>query len=214
MLRYPDRLQNWLNFGDKLTVVFFVNLAALWLIEQVKFGDFLTISGKPIRGMARNLTCWYILTNFGIDRIWLRIAVFSILASFWFFETGQIRACGYLFRTHGKYGMKFGMLMYPDNLQNWLDNWFSSFGCHLTQRRNRKYWFPGLFWRMPGRNGLKLDILVRIWSSMSLDYHHFCRIWLSETGQVLSFRAFSREYMGGLVSNIVCWYNGVLLPTL
>ena len=47
------------------------------------------------------------------------LLIFLILVAFWHSETSPV--CGIVLRTHGRSWLKFGMLIYPDHLQNWLD---------------------------------------------------------------------------------------------
>ena len=49
-------------------------------------------------------------------------------------------------RTHGRYSLKFGMLIYSDHLQNWLDDyilvkvcWFSSFWWYFDLAKQVKF---------------------------------------------------------------------------
>ena len=112
-------------------------------------------------------------------------------------------------------GLNFGMLMYPDHLQNMLN-----FGhgllifLILASFWNRSNWrFLAIFFRMPGRNGLKFDMLMYPdYLSNCLHFGHGLRIfliwavlWLSETNQICSFPAFSWERIGG-----IGWINLVI----
>ena len=54
-------------------------------------------------------------------------------------------------RTHGGNGLKFCMLMYPDDLQNWLDYGHGLLIFLLLAPLDRSYLgFPGIVWRMLG----------------------------------------------------------------
>ena len=48
------------------------------------------------------------------------LLILLILASFWLSETGQILGLAIFFRTHGRNGLKFKILIYPDCLFNCL----------------------------------------------------------------------------------------------
>ena len=73
--------------------------------------------------------------------------------------------------------------------------------------------FPGICRRTHGGNGLKCCMLMypdhhQNW----LDYGHgllnflfLALFWLSETGQILGFRAFTGERIKGMAWNVVCW---------
>ena len=50
------------------------------------------------------------------------LLIYRILAVFWLSETGQIWGFpAYPGERIGGNGMKYGMLLYPDHIQNWLD---------------------------------------------------------------------------------------------
>ena len=73
--------------------------------------------------------------------------------------------------------------------------------------------FPGICWRTHGGNSLKFCMLVYLGHLQNwLDYGHgllifllLAPLWLSETGQIWGFRAFSRERVEGMAINFACW---------
>ena len=95
------------------------------------------------------------------------LLIFLILALFWLSETGQIwgfRAFLGERMEHGGNGLKYGMLLYPAHLQNWLDYVY----------------------------GLVIFLILVLF-------------WLSETGQIWGFRAFSGKPIEEMAWNFVCW---------
>ena len=104
------------------------------------------------------------------------LLIFIILALFWLSETGQIwgsRAFpgksnlgfpGISWKTHRGNGLKYGMLLYPDHLQNGLD-----YG-----------------------NGLVIFLILVLF-------------WLSETGQIWCFQAFSGKPIEEIAWDFACW---------
>ena len=65
---------------------------------------------------------------------------------------------------HGGNGLKYGMLLYPDHIQNWLDYGY----------------------------GLVIFLILVLF-------------WLSETGQILGFQAFSEKPIEEMAWNFACW---------
>ena len=73
--------------------------------------------------------------------------------------------------------------------------------------------FPGICRRTHGANGLKFCMLMYLDPLQNwLDYGYSLLIfailaifWLSETGQIWCFQAFSGEHMEGMAWNCVCW---------
>ena len=94
------------------------------------------------------------------------LLIFVILALFWLSEMGQIYLGfpGISWRTHGGNGLKYGMLLYPDHLHNWL-----AYGYSLV---------------------IFLILVL---------------FWLSETGQIWGFRAFSGKPIEEMAWNFACW---------
>ena len=130
------------------------------------------------------------------------LLIFLILALFWLSKKrSNLGFPGISQRTHGRNGLKFCMLIYPDHLQKWLGSWsvdFCNFGSILTQWNESNLGFPGFSWRTHGGNGLKYGMLLypdhlQNW----LDYGYslvifltLVQFWLSETGQIWGFEAF------------------------
>ena len=82
-------LQNWLDFGHHLLIIFI--LSSFWLSETGQICHFRTFSGKRKGGMAWTLACWCILTTFRTySDFGHGLLIFLILSSFWLCETGQI----------------------------------------------------------------------------------------------------------------------------
>ena len=90
---------------------------------------------------------------------------------------------------------------------------FCNFGTILTKWNGSNLGFPGISWRMQGGNGLKYGMLLypdhlKNW----LDYGYGVVIflilvlfWLSETGQIWSFQAFSGKPIEEMAWNFACW---------
>ena len=95
-------------------------LAAFWLSETDQICDFQPFSREHKGGKASNLACWCILTTVRTDQILVTVCWYS---SFWrhfdLVEQVKFGVSGIFFRTHGKNGLKFDILMYLD----W--NWFT-----------------------------------------------------------------------------------------
>ena len=69
--------------------------------------------------MSWNLACWCILTTFKSNYSLVMVCWFS---SFWWqWNRSNVGVLCILWRMHGRNGLKFGMQMYPNHLQNWLD---------------------------------------------------------------------------------------------
>ena len=62
MLMYRDHLQNWLDYGNSLSI--FLPLAPLWLGETGQICGFRAFPGERIERMGWNFACWCILTTF------------------------------------------------------------------------------------------------------------------------------------------------------
>ena len=90
---------------------------------------------------------------------------------------------------------------------------FPPFGATLTLWNGSNLGFPGISRRTHGGNGLKFCMLMypdhlQNW----LDYGHgllifllLAPLWLSETGEIWSFRAFFGERIEGMAWNFACW---------
>ena len=89
----------------------------------------------------------------------------------------------------------------------------SNFGTILTWWNGSNLGFPGISWRTHGGNGLKYWMLLypdHRWNW--LDYVYSLVIflilvlfWLSETGQIWGFRAFSGKPIEEMAWNFACW---------
>ena len=145
---YPDHLENWLDFGHRLLI--FLILAAFWLCETGQICNFRAFSWEHKGGMVSNFMLMYSdhlhnRLDFGHS-----LLTFLILASFWLVTQVKFGVSRIFFRTHGRNGLKFYMLMYPDHLLNWL---------HLG---HGLLVFPGTFITMYGRNEPKFVIFISI----------------------------------------------------
>ena len=120
-------------------------------------------------------------------------------------------------RTHGGSGLKFCMLMYRDPLQNWLDYGHGLliflFLAPLWLSEMGEIWgFPGITGRTHGGNGLKMcmpmyhDHLQNwlVYGYGLLIFLILALFWLSKTGQICGFRAFTGERIKGMAWNFVC----------
>ena len=95
-----------------------------------------------------------------------------------------------------------GPLVHPTNR----DRFAACPSIHLER-------FPGICRRTHGANGLKFCMLMYLDHLQNwLDYGYSLLIfailalfWLSETGQIWCFQAFSGEHMEGMAWNCVCW---------
>ena len=100
------------------------------------------------------------------------------------------------------------------------------FECHMGQK---SWWnrsnlrFTGIFRRVThDKNSLKFGMLMYPGHLQSwLDYGHgllilfiLAAIWLSETGEICSFWAFSEEQIGRMAWNLTCRYISWLLSEL
>ena len=109
MLMYPDHLQNWLDLGHHLLI--FLILASFWLRETGQIcnylenprGEWLELWSADISWPPSDLISFgHYFPHFGIILTqWTRWNL-GILVIF--------------FRMHGRNGLKFDMLMYPDYL--------------------------------------------------------------------------------------------------
>ena len=159
--------------------------------------------------MAWNLTCWCILTTSELIRFWsssVHFPRFGIILTLW--NRPDLQLLDIFWRTHWRNGLNFGMLMYPDHLQNLLNFVLGLliflFLASFWSRSNLGS--LAIFFRMHGRNGLQFDML------MYPDYLFSCLhfghgLWiflilagilLSETSQICRFQAFSWECIGGI----------------
>ena len=90
---------------------------------------------------------------------------------------------------------------------------FCNFGSILTYWNGSNLGFPGISRRMHGGNGLKYGMLLYLDHIQNwLDYGEGLVIflilvlfWLSETGQILGFQAFSDKPMEEIAWNFACW---------
>ena len=163
----------------------------------------IVFSGCPsVRPSVRSLKCPLSICT------WVRWSIRPTVTVLWHVHSSVrlARFMGIWRRMHGGNGLKFFMLMYLNHLHNWLDY---SHGLLIIKILG----FPGISQRMHGGNGLKfcmlmyLDHLQKWW-----DYGHGLLIfkilalfWLSETGQIWGFRAFTAERMEGIAWNFACW---------
>ena len=118
MLMYPDHLQNWLDFGHLLLI--FLILASFWLNETGQICKFWTFSGN-----AREE--WPDLWHAGVCwppselKFWSwsgDFPHFGVILTQW--NRSNLGFLAIFFRMHGRKGLKFDMLMYPDYLVNCL----------------------------------------------------------------------------------------------
>ena len=119
MLMYPDHLQNRLVYGRGLLI--FVVLALFWLSETGQIWGFRAFPGERMEGRA-----W----NFHADVSWppselissgsrsVHFCNFGTILTRW--NGSNLGFPGISQRTHGGNGLTYGMLLYPDHLQNWL----------------------------------------------------------------------------------------------
>ena len=160
MLMYPDHIENWLDFGHRLLI--FLIFVAFSLKETGQIKDIRAFSWEHKGGMVSNLACWCILT-FRIDYILVAACWYSFWRHFDLVKQVKFGVSGISFRTHGRDGLKFDMLIYSDHLWNWLHS----------------------------GHGLFFFLIL-------------APFWLSETGQMGSFQAFSWQCMGGMGRNLSC----------
>ena len=87
--------------------------------------------------------------------------------------------------------------------------WYSSFWCHFDLVKQVKFGVSRIFFRMHGRNGLKLTCRC-ILTIFGTDYIHgllvfliFAPFSLSEAGQMRRFRAFLWPCMRGMGRNLL-----------
>ena len=116
MLMYPGHLQNWLDCDHSLLIFSF------WLGETGQLWDYRAFTRKRMVGMVWNFACWCIpdyLQN------WLDCGhglwIFFILAPLWHSELVNFRFPGIFLRPYWRSSLNFGILVYLDHLQNWLD---------------------------------------------------------------------------------------------
>ena len=169
MLMYLDHLQNWLVYGHSLFI--FLILALFWLSEAGQIWGFRAFPGERMEEMAWNFACWCILTTVRTD---------LFMALFWL-NGSNLGFPGISWRTDGGNGLKYGMLVYPDHLQNWLN-----YGYGLVI-----FLILMLFW---------LSEMGQIWGSQafwscSVDFPHNGDP-LAEIGHIWGFWALSGEGVG------------------
>ena len=120
-------------------------------------------------------------------------------------------------RTHGVNGLKYCMLLYPAHLHNWLDYghfmviiqvfvlfWLGEAGQIVVWGFSRKTY-----------GGNRLTFCILLYHDNLQNSPHHCHslmillilalFWLSETGQIFGFPAFSRENIEGIAGNFACW---------
>ena len=120
MLMYLDHLQNWLVLGHGLLI--FVILALFDLVKRVKFG----VSGHLPENVWRK---WPEILHADVSRPPSElISSGSRSADFCNFGTiltswngSNLGFPGISWRTYGGNCLKYGILLYPDHLQNRLD---------------------------------------------------------------------------------------------
>ena len=89
---------------------------------------------------------------------------------------------------------------------------FSNFGTILTSWNGSNLGFPGISWKTHGGNDLKFCMLMYLdhflkWLVLGhslLIFVILALFWLSEMGQIWSFRAFPAERIKGMAWNMVC----------
>ena len=90
---------------------------------------------------------------------------------------------------------------------------FSNFDAIFTEWKGSNLGFPGISWRLHEGNDLKFCTLMYLDHLQNwLVYGHgllifiiMVQFWLSETGQIWSFRAFPGERMEEMASNFARW---------
>ena len=93
------------------------NHMQFWLSKTSLIWEFWAFCRERMEGMALNVACWCIPTNFRTDYIMVMVCGFC---SFWHhFHLVKLVSLRFL-ETHGRNGPKCGLLMHPDNLQKWL----------------------------------------------------------------------------------------------
>ena len=117
--------------------------------------------------------------------------------------------------------MNFGILIYPDHLQN-LSNFGHGlliflFGFILAKWNRSNLGSLAIFFRMHGRNGMQFDMLM--YPDYLFNCSHFghglliflilAGIWMSERSHICSFHGFSWESIGG-----IGWTNLVILEEM
>ena len=118
-LMYPDHLHNLLDFGHCLLI--FPILAAFWLCETGQNYGFWAFSWECMGEMAWNLTCWSWPPS-ELIRFWswsVDFPHFGGIVTEW--NRSNLEFMAIFWRGHGKNGLIFCMLMFPDHLQKWLD---------------------------------------------------------------------------------------------
>ena len=118
ILMSPEHLENWLDFGHRLLI--FLILEAFWLGETGQICDFRAFSwehkGDGLKlGMLVYSDHLQNRLDFGHGML-----IFLIWVPLWHVKQVKFGGSGIFFRTHGRNGLKFDMLMYPDHLWNWL----------------------------------------------------------------------------------------------
>ena len=115
----PGRLQNWLDFAHDVELFQFGVILTQW--NRLNWG-FRRISLQLMGRSALNWTCLCVLTTSGNDCILVMVCWFSPF--WWHFDlVKQIKRVwfsGIFVLMLGKNWLKFGMLIFPDHLQNWL----------------------------------------------------------------------------------------------
>ena len=143
--------------------------------------------------------------------------IFLILALFWLSETAQTLGFpGISRRTHEGNDLKFCTLMYLDHLQNWLVLghsllnfvilalfWLSETGQICGFRAFSGECMEGMAWNMvsyPDQLQTWLDYVYGL-----LIFLILVLFWLSETGQIWGFQAFSGKPIEEIFWNFACW---------
>ena len=172
---------------------------------------FRAFAGERMEGMAWNFTCWCILTIFRTD-----FSNFSTILTQW--NGSNLGFPRISWRKHGGNRLKFCTLMYLDHLQNWLVYGhglliFLILALFWLSEAGQIWGFPGVSLRKHGGNGLKFCMLMYLDHLQNwLVYGHgllkfliLALFWLSETGQILGFRAYPGEHIEGMAWNFACW---------
>ena len=87
----------------------------------------------PSSEHSRNVSCWCILTISRNDSILTGTGPISAFCSHKVLKLGFP---GFLKRTHGRTGLKFGVQVYHDHIQNWFD-----FGFRIDEIWVKVWWF-------------------------------------------------------------------------
>ena len=133
------------------------------LVKQAKLAISEHFHEYNTEGMASNLACWCILVTLRIDKILVTVCSYSLFwRNFDLLKQAKFGVSGIFFRMHGRNGLKFDNLIYPDHLWNWLQSGhglllFFIMASFWLRETGQMYSFQAFSWQCMGGMGRNLS---------------------------------------------------------